>query len=107
MPYLPKPLMRCDQTLRDAALLPGREGGGPIDHEFQHIEQIRGDFYFALVASVVEGDEDFVRQAPSVAWFGHKIEFGRVSRFLRMLLIHASPPTSFVGGRQRRHRLSE
>ncbi len=64
---VPEALMRGDQAF-DAFAAVGVGGDGAAgEHAFQDVEELLADFVVALVAGVVEGDENFVRQPAAIA----------------------------------------
>jgi hypothetical protein len=83
--------MRRDYTLPGAVLFRSRESEASADHEIQHPQQPSRSLDIILITRVVEGDEDFVGQAPGILWFVGRTK----SRPPPMLLIHASLPTVF------------
>jgi len=67
MPQVPQPLMRRHQTLDAAPSVAVRGIRAAGEHAFQNVQQLLGHVEIGLVAGVVEGDQDFVGQPPTIA----------------------------------------
>ena len=68
MPYLPKPFVGGNQAFPVPAIEADWKIGHPHGHEIQDVEHLPGNLDVLLVAGVMEGDQDFVGQAPGIAW---------------------------------------
>jgi len=79
---MPKPLMRGDQALqRTAAVLFGRDAAAG-QHGFERLEQLFGDREVLRIASLVEGDEDFVGQPAPMTGCGAPCPFPGVANVI-------------------------
>ncbi len=65
---MPKALMRRNQALNAFAAVGIRRHGSAGEHGFQNMEQLLGNLIIALVAGMVEGEQDFIGQPAAVAW---------------------------------------
>lgn len=60
MPYLPKPLVSCNEAFLRPSICTCRGVGSPHGHEFQDTEQRAGHLDIVLVARMMERDKDLV-----------------------------------------------
>ncbi len=67
MPQVPEALMSGDQAFDALAAVGIWRDGSARQHVFEDMQQLLGDFVVALVAGMVEGDQDFIRQATAIA----------------------------------------
>jgi hypothetical protein len=68
MSDLPKPLVCRDQAFLPTAVHAAREVRRSLKHELQHFQQWPRDLDVALIARLMKGDQDLIREAPRVAW---------------------------------------
>jgi hypothetical protein len=64
---MPQPLMCCDKAFHIA---PSRAVGGQrtaCQHHLEHMQKLFRYFQVALIAGVMKGDQDLVREAAAVA----------------------------------------
>ncbi len=94
MAQMPKTLMRRDQTLHIAS--PGAVGGQrpPGQHHLQDVEQLFRHLKVTLIAGMVEGDQDLVRQAPAIA---RRSSWTRLSTDFLVSLAHPGPRVCSFG----------
>ncbi len=59
--------MGGDQAFDALAAIGVRGDGAAGEHVFEDVQQLFGDFVVALVAGVMESDQDFVGQTAAVA----------------------------------------
>ena len=67
MTQVPQALVRRDQAFHVAPAVAVRGQRAARQHHLQDVQKLLGDFEVGLVASVMEGDQDLVRQPPAVA----------------------------------------
>jgi hypothetical protein len=60
----PKPFVRRDQALHDAAIFGAPRRPFPHGDRVEDIEQLPSDLNVTLIASLMETNQDLVRQAP-------------------------------------------
>lgn len=76
---MPKALVRGYKALYAAAPVAIRVGRAPGQHGFQDLKQVLGNFQIGCVASVMEGNQHFIRKPPGVArnasWRGGALDY--------------------------------
>jgi hypothetical protein len=83
---MPEPFMRRDQGF-DVPPAIGR-GRQPRQHRLQQMEQLLRDLELSLVAGMMEGYHDFIRQSPCVA---RRASAGCLLTIVRISLCHRRP----------------
>ena len=63
---MPKPLVRGDQTFHIPAARAIWRQGTACQHHLKDMEQLLRNLEIALIASVMERDQDFVGQPPAI-----------------------------------------
>ncbi len=91
---MPEAFVRRDQTLHIAP--PGAVGSQwpPGQHHLQNMEQLFRDLEITLITGMVKGDQDFVRQAPTLA---RRAAWSRFSTDFLVSLAHPGPRVCSFG----------